>query len=90
MPGLGKPAEPLGDANGTRPTAWIGDRQLSCLVCDGRLFAYRQVLLNTAGMTYVGLDWLNRAAVGVVCRECGFVHEFMGDRVTWRPEESAD
>ena len=32
----------------------------------------------------LGLDWLNRAATGVVCLACGYVHEFLGDRVEWR------
>jgi hypothetical protein len=84
MSGLGTPAEPIGDANGARPEVWVGDRRLACLVCGEGAFAYRRVLLNTAGMTYLGIDWANRAAVGAICRGCGFVHEFLSDQVTWR------
>ena len=84
MSGLGTPAEPIGDANGARPEVWVGERRLSCLVCGEVSFAYRPVLLNTAGMTYLGIDWANRAAVGAICRGCGFVHEFLSDQVTWR------
>ena len=89
MTGIGKPAQPLGDANGTRTAVWVGERRLACLVCGEGAFVYREVLLNTSGMTYMGLDWLNKAAVGVVCRSCGFVHEFLGDRVEWRVPDDA-
>jgi len=84
MSGLGTPAEPVGDQNGSRPEVWIGERRLTCVVCGEGAFAYRPVLLNTPGMTYAGLDWANKTAVGAICRECGFVHEFLSDRVAWR------
>lgn len=84
MSGLGEPAKPLGPRGGEYSEVWIGERRLTCVVCGGDSFAYRQVLLNTQGMTYFGLDWLNKAAVGVVCRACGYVHEFINDSLVWR------
>ena len=85
MSGLGEPAEPTGPRDPALSEVWIRDRRLECLVCGGAGFAYREVLLNTSDMTYLGLDWLNKAAVGVVCRSCGFVHEFIGgDHLVWR------
>ncbi|WP_157101863.1 hypothetical protein [Nocardia caishijiensis] len=33
--------------------------------------------MNTPGMTFMGWDWLNESATGVVCVHCGYVHQFM-------------
>lgn len=59
------------------------ERYLACLVCEGVVFARREVKLTTSGMTFMGLDWLNRSADGAVCVECGFVHQFLGDGHQW-------
>lgn len=50
---------------------------LQCVVCRGDRFQYRQVSMNTPGMTMMGWDWLNKSATGVVCLRCGYVHQFM-------------
>ena len=83
--GLGEPAKPLGPRGGEYSEVWIGERRLICVVCGEDSFGYRQVLLNTQAMTYFGLDWLNKAAIGAVCRSCGFVHEFVDSgKMEWR------
>ncbi len=59
------------------------DIQLACQVCEHDDFEeLPKVLLNTPGMTFAGLDWLNRAARCFVCARCGYVHWFVpnGDR----------
>ena len=84
MSGLGEPAKARG---GTASEVWVLDRRLTCLVCGGGAFGYREVLLNTSGMTFLGMDWANRSAVGAVCTSCGFVHEFLGDKLEWREPE---
>jgi hypothetical protein len=83
MSGLGEPAKPSRPGAG-QTEVWIGHRKLECVVCGGVSFGYREVLLNTSGMTYMGWDWLNKAAIGAICRDCGFVHEFLSDRLDWR------
>lgn len=56
----------------------------SCLACKaGSRFYRREIRMNTAGMSLMGLDWLNRAADGAICERCGFVHSFMGDAHEW-------
>ena len=40
--------------------------------------------MNTAGMSFMGLDWANKKGDGAICRECGFVHTFMGGTLTWQ------
>ncbi len=64
-------------------------RRLTCLVCGGERFAYREVSMNTAGMSFMGLDWANKTADGAICRTCGFVHTFMGGAVEWRKADPA-
>jgi hypothetical protein len=39
--------------------------------------------MNTKGMTFMNLDWLNRSGDGAVCTACGYVHVFMGDQHAW-------
>ena len=84
MSGIGKPAQPLGRGDSE---VFLGERQLFCLVCEGASFGYREVLMNTSGMTFLDLDWANKNAHGIICRSCGYVHTFMGDQVRWRPAE---
>ena len=62
-------------------TAMIGDRAVRCLVCDGEKFAERSIQLNTSGMEFLGMEWANSAATGLICIACGYVHEFVGDAI---------
>ncbi|WP_206056777.1 hypothetical protein [Nocardioides sp. GY 10113] len=55
-----------------RPT----QRFLACLVCGGSSFSQRPIKLNTAGMSFFDLDWLNKSADGAICERCGYVHMF--------------
>jgi hypothetical protein len=59
------------------------DKPLACLVCGGGEFARREVAINTKGMTFMNLDWLNRSGDGAVCTACGYVHVFMGKAHAW-------
>lgn len=58
--------------------AWAADMKVECFVCGGEEFTLRQVLLNTSGATFLGLDWANRAGNGLVCCTCGYVMTFAG------------
>ena len=54
----------------------VAGRDFACLVCKDDRFWSRRALLNTAGMTFFGLDWANRDALVLVCAACGHVHWF--------------
>jgi transcription elongation factor Elf1 len=54
-------------------------KDLTCLVCGGASFLVRQSLLNTVGLTALGLDWANRTAACYVCGNCGHIHWFLGE-----------
>ncbi|WP_029291494.1 hypothetical protein [Cellulomonas sp. HZM] len=60
------------------------DKPFTCHVCGGAAFFQREVKLQTTGMTFFDLDWLNRSADGAVCASCGYVHLFAGDAHAWR------
>lgn len=65
-------------------TVVVAGRRLACLVCGGDRFAYREVKLNTTGMSFFDLDWLNRSGVGAICATCGYLHTFVdGERLAW-------
>jgi predicted nucleic-acid-binding Zn-ribbon protein len=50
-----------------------------CLHCRNDLFHKSSALLNTRGMTFLGLDWLNESAITLICDRCGYIHWFWKD-----------
>lgn len=78
-------ADQLGaPANGRTEVTLANGNRLTCVVCGHDSFVHREVLMNTAGLTFLDLDWANRAGDGAICRACGFVHTFLGVAVSWR------
>ena len=51
--------------------------ELVCKHCGGSRFNHRQSQLNTAGLTFLNLDFLNASADVYVCDDCGFLHWFL-------------
>jgi predicted nucleic-acid-binding Zn-ribbon protein len=65
----------------------VGTSALRCLNCGGRQFTDRQIKLNTTGAEFFGVEWANRAATGLICCECGYLHEFVSDQIgLWTTE----
>lgn len=64
--------------------AWTGQTQhaaaplpaLACAVCGNQSFRSAEMMLNTRGMTFFGLDAFNSTAVCRICNRCGFIHWF--------------
>ena len=54
----------------------IAGHKLTCHHCGHLEFTRRLVLMNTSGLTLLGLDFANRDATCYVCDRCGFVHWF--------------
>jgi predicted nucleic-acid-binding Zn-ribbon protein len=48
-----------------------------CPHCKNDQFDEGSALLNTAGMTFVHLDWANRSATVLVCKQCGYIQWFL-------------
>ena len=45
-------------------------KKIVCPNCGNDKFEKRDVLLNTAGMSFLGLDWANRSAAALICTNC--------------------
>lgn len=63
--------------------AYVGNQQVICQFCRFDQFAERSIKMNTTGMSFFNLDWMNRSATGVVCERCGYVHMFFNDSVSF-------
>jgi len=68
-------------------TATVDERKVVCLVCSNDQFWDREVKINTSGMEFLGMDWANESAVGLVCTNCGYLLEFAGRVIQlWKTE----
>jgi hypothetical protein len=70
--------------------ATIHGQVFRCLVCQGGLFTRRDIKLNTAAMEFLDLAWANRSSLGLICENCGYVHEFLGDVIQLFDSEVGD
>lgn len=59
----------------------VGGRQVTCPHCGQTEFAKGSAMLNTAGMTFLGLDWANKTATTLICAECGRIEWFAQEPV---------
>jgi hypothetical protein len=74
----------MGEApDGDRYT--VAGRTVSCTHCHADRFVEGRAQLNTAGMTFLNLDWANRSAATLTCTACGRIEWFLTD-----PEELPD
>ena len=55
----------------------LAGKRFVCPHCSGDQFAEGRAQLNTAGMTFLGLDWANPSAYTLACRTCGLVSWFL-------------
>lgn len=54
----------------------IAGIQLTCSHCGGNNFARDVRQLNSAGLTAIGMDWINKSAEIFVCTRCGKIEWF--------------
>jgi predicted nucleic-acid-binding Zn-ribbon protein len=52
------------------------DIQVICIHCKHDHFHRGSALLNTRGMTFFDLDWLNESATTLICARCGYIQWF--------------
>jgi hypothetical protein len=62
----------------------VAGKAVRCPHCSGELFLEGRAQLNTAGLTFLDLDWANRSAATLACVACGRLEWFLAD-----PEERA-
>jgi len=54
----------------------VNKERIECTHCKHTRFLKGSAMLNTAGMTLLGLDWANRTATTLMCDNCGLIHWF--------------
>jgi len=69
-----------GESDGNSYT--VAGKRFVCPHCASDRFIEGRALLNTAGLTFLGLDWANPSAYTLACLKCGYVAWFLKD-----PEE---
>jgi len=57
-------------------------KKILCSHCGADYFAKGEAQLNTAGMTFIDLDWANKSATTLACAKCGRIEWFLK-----KPEE---
>ncbi|MBQ3302374.1 MAG: DNA-binding protein [Eggerthellaceae bacterium] len=64
--------------NGDEPgeVCMIAGKSLVCPHCEGNRFYVGEAQLNTAGLTFLGLDWANHSAKVYECCACGHLEWF--------------
>lgn len=55
----------------------IEGRTVTCSHCGGEEFDRSDAQLNTAGLSFLGLDWANRSATVLACKRCGHLEWFI-------------
>lgn len=75
---LTKTAQPMGQVpSGDRFT--VANIVVLCTHCKHDQFVEGRAQLNTAGMTFLNLDWANRSAATLTCTNCGKIEWFLAD-----------
>lgn len=61
-------------SQGSGPARYsAGGKIISCDHCEGQRFHEGQAQLNTAVLTFLDLDWANKTARTLFCKECSRV-----------------
>lgn len=60
----------------------VAEKAVACAHCGRDRFVEGRAQLNSAGMTFLNLDWANRSAATLTCTHCGRIEWFLAD-----PEE---
>ncbi len=63
-------------------TARVLDQPFVCRICSNPTFGVRYIMLNTNAAEVFNFGWANKQSTGLICVQCGYIHEFLGDAVT--------
>ncbi len=55
----------------------INGKSLVCPVCGHDEFWKRKTLMNTPGLTFMGVEWANKQADNLICDSCGYIFWFL-------------
>lgn len=57
----------------------IAGQAVTCSHCGGDRFDTGSALLNTRGLTFLGIDFANRGAALLICTQCTHVEWFLDE-----------
>jgi uncharacterized protein len=61
-----------------RPSAFrMQGKKIKCPHCGNKIFEIQSKLLNTAGLTFLSLDWANKQASILICTRCSGIQWFL-------------
>lgn len=64
--------------NSFRPGQYVVEgKNVTCPHRGNQEFAVGSAQLNSAGMTFIGLDWADKTAHTLLCSNCGRIEWFM-------------
>ena len=63
----------------------VEEKEVICSHCGNSEFTEGTAQLNTAGMTFIGLDWANKSAHTLLCANCGHIEWFMQNNAEHGP-----
>lgn len=72
----------MAEPRGSRVQVSTG-QPLSCIVCSGDRFEFRDIKMVTSGAAFFNSSWMNKSGQGAICVRCGFVHTFMLPPLRW-------
>lgn len=52
-------------------------KKIQCPHCASTIFGEGKAQLNTAGLSFLNLDWLNKSATTLICATCGNIQWFL-------------
>ncbi|MDX2437565.1 MAG: hypothetical protein QNL88_11010 [Acidobacteriota bacterium] len=55
----------------------VAGAEVTCLQCQNNLFHEGKAQLNTAAMSLMNLDWVNKSATTLVCSRCSFISWYL-------------
>ena len=61
----------------TAEREFAAGKPLKCLICGNDTFYSRKGQLNTAMLSFLDLDFLNKTAICRICESCGHIHWFL-------------
>jgi uncharacterized protein len=57
----------------------VKGNKAKCTHCGHEHFDASEAQLNTAGLTFLNLDWANRSASVLICKKCAFIMWFASE-----------
>jgi len=78
------------DQDGIVKDVKIHDTILKCPICHNNEFQTRYSLMNTAGMSFMDLDWLNKESQNFICTKCGYIFWFFEKSYSTVNEKKGD